>query len=501
MIDNKGTIMNQIKSLNKTVLSVAIGVTLSLSLVLTSNDSYSATLPSGVVADENTSAHQQAAMRNAFSAPLAMYGTSSIDPGFLTLVGARVTGLDSCDGNIGLSITNSFTDGTLKKIYENFDDIITAVISPDGLIYLSALYIQKSNPGLYNQLTNGINLGVDNFASSLSSCKSILSAASTYIPESAIEKGRIGMTEDAVKYASEYGYDLSQVDIVDFMSSNPTGVSPEEIMKKGVAFFSSNGVPGTGGGELSDYPVIPFIETAAAKGYCILRGINATDCDAEGLHQVAASYASDIIDYPMFEIMFGDDEDLYMKNIQKVATQIYGDVLYTNCDGCSAVNIPGTGLQRFFESQAAEIASLIYTRVNASLDTMTAELIDEMSAPTSMIVTMPYIQSIKRYEDRPSTQNIMIQALATEVAYQRVLYISNLFEQIFQSMILNEETVDAKFQGQYESFSKLNTEQFLMFVQKEQSLGFKPGKYSKMILKMADGQGDIDNLMQSNNIE
>lgn len=479
------------------IISNAMGVSLSLTIAFTSVSLNAASLPAGVVVDANTSAHQQAAIRAAFSAPLSMAGTRRLDPAFLTLAGARVTGLDRCDGDLGLTITNAFEDGTLKKIYENFEEILSAVTSTGGLMYLGSLYIQKSNPGLYNLLTNGVNIGMDDFFNGIASCESILTAASTYIPEDIMSSG-ITTTENAIKTAEEKGYDLSQIDIVDFMSANPSGdVTPETINDEGQKWYTENGVLAMVGGINASQEVVSFVKAASAKGYCILRGIDEDDCNAEGTHAAANTFASDIVDHPLFEIMFGDEEDDYMKNIQSLATKIYGEVMYTSCDGCSATNSYGVGIQRFFESQVAEIASLISVRVGSNLDTMSADNIDEMSAPNAIIVTMPYIKSIKMYEDRPSTQEIMINALATEVAYHRVLYISNLFDQVFRAMLTDEKTIAAKWQGQYTKLIRQNREQFDMFVKKELSVGFKPGRYARMILAMSDGEGNIDSIINS----
>lgn len=492
--------MRKILPFKKLLLSKAISVGLSVSIAFTSISISAASLPTGIVADSNTSAHQQAAIRAAFSSSLAMAGTAEIDPGFITLLGARVTGLDSCDGDIGLTITNAFTDGTLMKIYENFASIVSAMISVGGLIYLSSLYLQKSNPGLYNLITNGVNLGVDDFLSGIASCEAILSAASTYIPDEAIAAGKVTVIEDAIKGAKENGIDLSEIDITDFMSAEPDNVSPEDIIAKGKSFYDEDGKPSTVAGEDSESPVVSFIKAGAAAGYCILRGVDKSDCDAQGRHEEAGSFSADIVSHPMFNIMFGDDEDDYMANIQDMATKIYGEILYTDCEDCNAVNQPGMGIQRFFESQVADIASDISTRVNSSLTTMTTAKINEISAPNAIIVDMPYIQAIKMYEDRPSIQIMMIKGLAVEVAYHRIIYVSTLMAQVFQAMMTDEKTVNAKYQGQYKTFLTQNKDEYQMFIQKTQSMGFVPGRIAKLILSMSDGEGNINTITQSYNI-
>lgn len=62
-----------------------------------------------------------------FAASEASRGPAERPKPFLTLFSAKVTGLDSCDGDIGLAIENSFSNGRLKMIYENFERVSTPV--------------------------------------------------------------------------------------------------------------------------------------------------------------------------------------------------------------------------------------------------------------------------------------------------------------------------------------------------------------------------------------
>lgn len=140
----------------------------------------------------------------------------------ITLYGAKVTGLDSCDGDISFAITNAFTDGTLSNIYENFEEILEEMVSTDALIYIASLYVQKANPGLYQLINDGISLSLDDFLSGMGSCESISEALVSQMPKPDLSTEATGVAKyNAMlsESASEMSDKYSDVDLTEYMKT------------------------------------------------------------------------------------------------------------------------------------------------------------------------------------------------------------------------------------------------------------------------------------------
>lgn len=472
-------------------------ITLSTSLAI-----FSMVSTSTAFADSTTSsnsARENALFRNSFSAPLHSIGNVDAEPGFITLLGAKVTGLNSCDGDIGLTITNAFTDGTLKKMYENFSSVISTVMSTGGAIYLAGLYLQKSNQGLYSLLTNGINLGLDDYLSGISSCKSMLNAVANSTM-SGVEGDKEGSwLNSALKNDDGSFLDLSEVDIVDFLSAEPNDEDQSLIgqMKKGLPWYDDDGVESTAGGEDSESPVISWVKTGAAVGYCILRGIDTSNCNADGAHQESSTSDKDIEEDPMWTILFGTDEEKYMANFQTLGQTIFGEKYSTTCDSCETSISPGTGLKRWYELEAQTVYGLITTRVNSALSTMTTENIKAMSAPYSLYISKPYIQALKSVSDREEVQDILMKSLAAEVAYYRTLYVADLYSRAWLAMTKDQKTQDAKYSPEYEKLHNEVNNELSMFLQYMTATGFEPGKYSRSVLQIGEANGNYDAILNT----
>ncbi|MBD0788212.1 hypothetical protein HUO09_17795 [Vibrio sp. Y2-5] len=484
-----------VKQLKKNISKLSLAISLSFGFVFS-------VAPTTALADTTAgnSAKDDAILNNYFSAPLQSAGNVEVEPGFITLLGARVTGLDSCDGDIGLTITNAFTDGTVKKIYENFTQVLKSMLTSKGTaIYLAGLYLQKSNPGLYSLITNGINLGLKDFMRGLGSCEAMLNAASTYVPESVYDKGRNEYLDGILKNDDGSYSDLSQVDIVDFLSAEPNDEDNSLIaeMKKGVPWYNDNAEESTAGGENSAQRVLSFVKTGAGVAYCIIRGVSKDNCNAAGPYQEANTDGKDIVEDPMWELIFGTQKKQYMSQVMSVGRKIYGERYFTSCDSCDSASKPGIGLEQWYQIELQKVYNQIATRVDSNMNTITTKLIEEMSAPPMLMIGKPYISAIKSVSDRPKMQNILEVSLASEVAYYRTLYVGRLYIRLWDTMVDDKRTRDAEFQGEYKALSERAQRQLKQFLEMMKATGYEPGKYSRAILELSEANGNIDKIMNS----
>lgn len=445
---------------------------------------------------------ERALLKTYFQASQSTIGAAESKKPFFPLFGAKVNGLDSCDGNISFTIQNIFSDGRLRQIYERFQDVLDAMMSKGGAIFLGSLYVQKSNPGLYSMVTNGINIGVEDFLGALGSCESMLEAASSFVPESAYEVGKITKLENAVKDSK---IDWQQIDITQFFKSDPKGKkgtsqTSASINEKGDTFYNNKGeVKSDVGGSDPSADALEMVRVGAMKGYCIMRGIKAEKCTVNSVSAPDQDNGYDITKDPMFSIYFPEKNEVdRLKKIVNLAYEIFGEVSTKSCDTCSPDSIVGKGLYIHFTEQRAELEQKIRSIMNAAapVATVTSKQLNDISAPLGVVVDLAQIKGLEYLEKDPALLELFINGLAMDVAYARVLWIGRFYSDTFNNMAKDELVLRTKKNRMYETLrddARANLNEFREDMRMQE---YAPGQYNRLLLKLVVFEGDTDQLQK-----
>lgn len=409
--------------------------------------------------------------------------------GKFELIGASVSGLDSCDGDLGLSISKSFSDGTLVKIWENFDKIVDGMISTGGAIYLGSLYIQKSNPGLYKLITDGISLGFDDYLSALSSCEGILRAGASFVPDEAYEFGEYTALEEYLKEN-----DMSQIDIVSFLSSEDAdGIGGEENLfdevEKGFKWYSHNeeGVVRVGG--LKSDGSISYAEVtgvAARIGYCILRGVPEERCYPKKsvVGQGSATTTDPVASDPMMKVLFEREENKEPQTqVSETARKILGSVYTATCKECDTNSVAGIGIRGWYAEERDRLTHLIQQQLGKDLKQIKEDDLRNLSAPGSINVSLEHIRSLNLMRQDPYLQNGFIKGLAMDVAYARTIALSQIIQQQMLATAGSKATKDAKLDDYIMAQSDEMAKQTTRLIEELRSTGYKPRQYAFGILR------------------
>ncbi|MDN2483912.1 hypothetical protein [Vibrio agarivorans] len=434
-----------------------------------------------------------------FSASEASRGPAERSKPFLTLFSAKVTGLDSCDGDIGLAISNSFKNGRLKMIYENFDNVLDAMMSSGGAIYLAGLYVQKSNPGLYSILTNGINLGVEDLLNGIASCEGMLNAAATFVPQSAYDAGNKTKRLEALVESGDINF--QQLDIVDFFKTpaQAAGNTLTDMISKGQTYWNKDGVvtENMGGDDPSSSEPIAFVKTSAMKGYCVLRGIKADDCIVNSDPNPSEGNQVDITKDPMFQLYFGTQENRHIELVSDLSNEIYGELEVTFCDGCQMGSIAGKGLIHHFAEQRTEIADKLTEIMgySAPVASVTSDELREVSAPRGFYMQTLHIKALEYLHSDPELQTALINGLAMDAAFIRTLWIGNFYIDAFRSIKDHSMIKSAMLDGEARNLERgaiTEMDNFTRFVNQQ---SYYPGQYRTIAEKIVQFEGNLVSLM------
>lgn len=400
----------------------------------------------------------------------------------IDLFGAKVTGLDSCDGNIGLSISNAFTDGTIKRIYENFSSVLKSFDGSSAAIYLSSLYIQKSNAGLYQLITEGIDIGLDDFLSGMASCEAMAAAAVSMIPDSVMEAHKASELNDVIeRNSSKINKDWSKIDITKYIK--------EEIPKaydKGINWFG-----GKRGGE--NQAAADIVRGSVKYGYCIFRGVSKNQCDkvnnAEDFERLASSdiaSAQKQTDLDMEKILLGDG----LSSLEEAAVQIIGTEYLTICEGCETISVKAGGIKAYMTETHKEVFDDFVTISAKPINSITElELLSVSGAPPK--ITLDYFRAFALLENNWELRNKYINGVAYDVAYQRSFAIMDRIE---SSLVSAQGTSEVKDSGLTQSvdrfIDRLDKERNRLLVEAE-SKRYVPLQYSKDTLGLLNNKSLI----------
>ena len=390
----------------------------------------------------------------------------------ITLFGAKVSGLDSCNGDVAFTITNAFTDGTLAKIYENFEEVAKSLVSTGGMIYLGSLLLQKANPGLYQLVTDGFSLGVDDFLSGMASCEAMGQALVSQIDYDV--KKPVNEADTVSKYnqmisntLSDASKKYSKTDLTQYVSE---GI--DKAADEGFEWYADK----------SDTPVIRggqgdpvnFTADVVRRGYCVYRGIEAKNCEASlSTSSPKAKDANNAMQGLIFDTV-GD--------VERAAVQIFGTDYITVCTGCETVSIKGMGVLAYLH----EIQVKVYTVTKQLADYPIAQHEEndykKLSAPPSINLNAEYFRAFAIMESEMEMRDLFIQGYAFEVAYYRTIKALETLELAMdgsldtsagKSMIKSTEEMMARVGRERERLDRY-----------VESKGWTPLKYNKAIMKV-----------------
>lgn len=409
-------------------------------------------------------------------------------PGYVNLFGAKVTGLNTCEGNLSLSLVNSFKDGTLKRIYDNFADIVNEMVSnPQGAAtYLGSLYIQKSNAGLYSLLTEGINLGMSDYLSGIGSCEAILSSAMSFAMDSPTDQAKANSLRE---FEERTGTKLSRIDLLDYLRPKSESTGSHNIhdhAEQGVTFYAEEGgvgvVGGMGSGGNPTY--LEVVGVTARTGYCIYRGIEPDRCYPE-LRGSDIDPDDPIINDPMHTLLFGDDPKKHPERIQELSRQVLGTDLIATCEGCKQSTEPGTTLRGWYSNERNKIASGIHQILFKNLPLVTEEELFEVSAPPSLKISLDHIRALHLIGNSEIRYNF-VGGLAVDVAYIRSIALANYLRSYLHTASNTKEVRDAGLRSQILERIEMLHQQEQALQRELQANGYEPQMYVKALVRILE---------------
>lgn len=404
----------------------------------------------------------------------------------IDLFGARISGLDSCDGNIGLTITNAFTDGTIKRIYENFSSILKSFDGSSGAIYLSSLYIQKSNPGLYQLLDSGIGASLQDFLSGKASCEAMASAAVSMVPDSVLETHKASKINDIIeRNSSKFNKDWSNVDITKYVKEGANAA-----INKGIEWFD-----GQKGGE--NQQAIDMVRDTVKYGYCIYRGVSKTKCNqVKTLEDVEKNVAADKADAAkqsdqiMEQILLGNG----VNSLQEASVMILGNEYLSICEGCETITVKGAGIRAYITKTQEDVYNGIIDLAKKPINSLTEKELLKVSAKPPTL-TPDYFRAFALLENNWDVRNRYINGVAYDVAFQRSFA---LMGRIHDSLVAVRSTDEIKKGG-----LTGNVDRLIERLDKEKERlqidakvkNYRPMMYSEDTLKLLNNKSLVKSLL------
>lgn len=286
---------------------------------------------------------------------------------------------------------NGLTDGFRNMM----DNIISAA---QGFVAgLPAMAIQRANPGLYDLLQSGILQGKADFEFAQTSCKEMQDMITGDGP---VPFEKFTTTAKSNAWRRE------------IQNTGGDAVQAKDNVEQNDP--ADNGITWVGGqqkGGVGQQPIESIKDTVIA-GYNILMDRTVTDTSVVPVAQGANK--------PMWT---------YWNNPNAAgdyAVDVVGDWQWRICDGCNkAQSEPGVGLVKQYQNFITPIENDLTDLVNGS-ENPTWQNLQEVSAPPSIVVTLPVIKALRDDRVGPSA----ITRLAGEIALTRAFEQGNILKRM-----------------------------------------------------------------------
>ncbi|WP_275286854.1 hypothetical protein [Halomonas elongata] len=335
--------------------------------------------------------------------------------------GPRMSGMgvrwnvDATCGNFDIGATvsnqlNGLTDGFQNMMGDVVQNATGAVAS------LPAMIIQRSNPALYDLLTNGVLQGRMDFDKSKLSCQRM---------SEALADATIGGQMQQSAMAENWQ---------DIASSNPDAVAAQEEAEAEAGNAGRTWVGGQKRGGSGQAPM-RVVEDTAKAGYNLLHGRTDTTSNASvsggggGWGSVATSNGDWVggggIAGGSGSGGSGSGSDCKggmctiwgsPEEAAEWTKKIVGDTELRSCDGCEkSESVAGTGLIRELEDEQQSIHQNLVEMLNGSK--ITQDKLNDVSAGNGLAVSRGVIEAMRTDPQGP----LLAQRLASEMALARTL--------------------------------------------------------------------------------
>lgn len=331
----------------------------------------------------------------------------------LTLLSAKVVAPTSCKGNVGLSLVNAFTDGTLKKIYENFSAIVSKMASRSGAIYLGSLYISKSNPNLYQLITEGVSLGMNDYLSAMGSCESMAESLVSMADDTVIEMQRSTKLNQLIEENAKAA------------SNKWSDVKVEDMVGDGLDYLAENGIELFGhrqGG--ADQDPINITSTTLKYGWCVYRGISKDNCEA--YYNRESKEVPEITE--KLDLILQNVNTIPQKALDIAGIHILGNQYLSLCSGCESVSIHAEGILDWMQGDKENLVIRINNLANKDITNITAKEYQTVGFPPLITAGPSYFRNLNVARNDSELRNMLIYGWAFDLAYQRALGLLDALE-------------------------------------------------------------------------
>ncbi|EGR4213367.1 hypothetical protein DDN60_12560 [Vibrio cholerae] len=388
----------------------------------------------------------------------------------LSLMRGKVVASKSCKGNIGLSISNAFTDGTIKKIFENFDSIMEDLAGPDGAIFLASLYVSKTNPNVYQLVTEGIDMTLTDFLSAMGSCEamaqSLVDIAADPIVEMQQQTKLNNLIEANAKTAIDK--DWNNLKVEDMVRGGT-----DYLAEYGVKIF--NGVRKGGKNQQS----LDMISDTIHYGWCIYRGYTEKQCENEFKDNNKNKDLIGLTDYE--KLIFRSEKDFH-----RLGMLIIGNKYLSMCNGCESINVSGQGVLVYLEQEQKKLFELINNLSKIKIRDITETQFNTVSIPPSIVADANYFRNLALLDNDMEVRNMYALGWAYDVSYQRAIILLDMLENSLKGLANSPTIENAGLQKEIErALSQVETERGFLTRHIERN-NYRPKMYIRALLSVAD---------------
>ncbi|WP_318521110.1 hypothetical protein [Photobacterium leiognathi] len=334
---------------------------------------------------------------------------------------SRFTNLARANLNLGgdcgnfdpaASVSEAFSGGNIQAM---FDGVIKNVKS--AAMGFAGRVLQEANPGMYEFLQKGVDLGFSDYLGAFQSCDGVQNLMLDNTPSSLIKKASIGdqLLDKAKPNTS--------VDITSFIKSPSLRDG-----SKGIKGVDGHRYGGNGADALR------VVSQTVKAGWCMLSGTSGGQCT--GITSSGQGSSNE----PVIEKMFPTAADA-----ERWAVNLLGEVSLRTCENCEAVkSTPPQSIAQLIDQEQAASYGQLETLVNdLRLDQIRVKDLKNVSTSTYPI-SRSLIGNLK--QEKLATRDALTQQIAGELATAKVLDHVVMLRQILvagrtNSKLLNNEAV------------------------------------------------------------
>ncbi|WP_122053626.1 hypothetical protein [Vibrio sp. Evd11] len=358
-----------------------------------------------------TSANDKAQLNLFFGASKISQNASYIPPlPNLSLMSAKVVAPTTCNGSVSFAMSNAFTDGTIQKIYDNFDAILKQLASKEGLIYLSSLYVSKSNPALYQLITEGIDLSITDLLSSIGSCEAMAnSIIENVADDTVIEMQRSTALNQIIEQNAQKAIDKDW-----------NNISVDDVFKKGADLASQKGFTIFGQTKGGDgQPALDIVKDTFSIGWCIYRGYTKDQCrDSRArnpnlLQDKDKSTSQIIVD---------------VTSLNYAGARLVGNSYVSICKGCSTIKVASKNVTDYMMDVQSEYENRIRDLTRKHINTITVAEFKRVSVTNSIEADANYFRNLAVLDNDPQIHAQYISGWAFDIAYFETINVLKMLE-------------------------------------------------------------------------